>query len=254
MAALPLNDDYPVRRAPVVAYALIAANVLVYLTAPQAATAVWYSPDFVERVCSIQDYFMRWGAVPAELLGTVERAEPLVHQCGPVEHKSVWFSLFSSMFVHGDAMHLLGNMVYLFVFGPVVEDRIGRVRFIVLYLVTGLAAALGHILTDMDGTMPMVGASGAISGVLGAYLIVQFRSKVTTLVFVVIPMRLPGWALVGSYFVLQYLLYVTTSNTAGAESNVAYAAHVYGFLAGVLTGLVVHRLRWRSGARLSDVH
>src|SRR5699024_7470028 len=173
MAALPLNDDYPVRRAPVVAYALIAANVLVYLTAPQAATAVWYSPDFVERFCSIQDYFMRWGAVPAELLGTVERAEPLVHQCGPIEHKSVWLSLFSSMFVHGDALQLLGNRVYLFVFGPVVEDRVGRVRLSGLCAVTGLAAALRDLLSAMDGTVWMVGGSGASSGVRGDYLRAQ---------------------------------------------------------------------------------
>ncbi|WP_017614344.1 rhomboid family intramembrane serine protease [Nocardiopsis salina] len=254
MAALPLNDDYPVRRAPVVAYALIAANVLVYLASPQAATAVWYSADQFERVCEIQDYFMRWGAVPAELTGSVALAEPVSEHCPQIEGKSVWFSLFSSMFVHGGAAHLLGNMVYLFVFGPVVEDRIGRLRFLALYLATGLAAALGQALSEVGGQVPMVGASGAISGVLGAYLVVQFRSRVTTLVFVVIPMRLPGWALVGSYFVLQYLLYVTGSDSPGEDSGVAYAAHVYGFIAGVVLGLVVYRLRWRSGTRLSDVY
>ncbi|GHD36268.1 rhomboid family intramembrane serine protease [Nocardiopsis kunsanensis] len=254
MAALPLNDDYPVRRAPVVAYALIAANVLVYLASPQAATAVWYPPEAVERFCAIQDYFMRWGAVPAELTGTTGLAAPIVPECGRIGGKAVWFSLLSSMFVHGGAAHLLGNMVYLFVFGPVVEDRIGRLRFLALYLATGLAAALGQTLSDLDGEVPMVGASGAISGVLGAYLVVQFRSRVTTLVFVVVPMRLPGWALVGSYFVLQYLLYVTGSEAPGEGSGVAYAAHVYGFIAGVVLGLVVYRLRWRSGTRLSDVY
>ncbi|MFJ9556465.1 rhomboid family intramembrane serine protease [Nocardiopsis sp. NPDC101807] len=254
MAALPLNDDYPVRRAPVVAYTLIAVNVLVYLLSPQAATAVWYPVDMVGRFCAVQDYFMRWGAVPAEILGQVDRVPHAVPECGAVDGKSVWFSVLSSMFVHAGAMHLLGNMVYLFVFGPVVEDRIGRVRFLLLYAVTGVAAAYGFSLVEPGGEMPMVGASGAISGVLGAYLVVQFRSRVTTLVFVVIPMRLPGWALVGSYFVLQYLLYVTTSNSPGAGSGVAYAAHVYGFIAGVIAGLVVYRLRWRSGTRLSDVY
>jgi membrane associated rhomboid family serine protease len=254
MAAIPLNDDHPVRRTPVVAYLLIAANVLAYLMSPQATTAVWYPADMVERFCAIQDYFMRWGAVPAEMFGHTDLAEPAVPQCGAIEGKQIWLSVFASMFVHSGAAHLVGNMVYLFVFGPVVEDRIGRLRFLVLYVVTGLAAAYGFALGEPQGMIPMVGASGAISGVLGAYLVVQFRSRVTTLVFGVLPMRLPGWALVGSYFVLQYLLYVTTSNAPGAGSGVAYAAHVYGFIAGVTVGWVVYRLRWRSGTRLSDVY
>lgn len=254
MAALPLNDDYPVRRVPVVAYTLIAANVLVFLMSPQASTAVWYPVDPVARFCAVEDYFMRWGAIPAEILGHVNLAEPVTPECGQVEGKSVWFSVFSSMFVHAGAMHLLSNIVYLFVLGPVVEDRIGRLRFLALYLVTGVAAAYAHALAEAESGMPMVGASGAISGVLGAYLVVQFRSRVTTLVFMVIPLRLPGWALVVSYFVLQYLLYVTPSELLGTESNVAYAAHVYGFIAGVIVGLAVYRLRWRSGTRLSDVY
>ena len=254
MAALPLNDDHPVRRAPVVAYLLIAANVLAYLVSPQATTANWYPPELMERFCSIQDYFMRWGAIPAEMFGHTDLAAPAVPRCGGIGSKQVWLSVLTSMFVHSGAAHLVANMVYLFVFGPVVEDRIGRLRFLALYTLTGLAAVYGFALKDPQSTAPMVGASGAISGVLGAYLIVQFRSRVTALVFGVIPMRLPGWALVGGYFVLQYLLYITTSNAPGAGSGVAYAAHVYGFVAGVIVGWVVYRLRWRSGTRLSDVY
>ncbi|WP_028649658.1 rhomboid family intramembrane serine protease [Nocardiopsis sp. CNT312] len=254
MAALPLNDDYPVRRAPVVAFTLIAVNVLVYLASPLATTAVWYPSDVVGRYCAIDDYIMLWGAVPDEMLGRAALAPPPTPECGGLDGKAVWLSVFTSMFLHGGAAHLLGNMVYLFVFGPVVEDRIGRIRFLVLYLLTGVAAAYGYALTSTEGTAPMVGASGAISGVLGAYLVVQFRSRVTTLVFGLVPLRLPGWAVVGSYFAFQYLLYVTTSNTPGSGSNVAYAAHVYGFVAGAAVGLVVYRLRWRSGTRLSDVY
>lgn len=254
MAALPLNDDHPVRRVPVVAYALIAVNVLAYLASPQAATAVWYPADIIGRYCAIQDYFMFWGAIPAEILGRVDQVPHAVPGCGPLGDKPVWLSVVTSMFLHSGPVHLIGNMVYLFVFGPVVEDRIGGLRFAALYLLTGIAAVYGFALTDVDGTVPMVGASGAISGVLGAYLVVQFRSRVTMLVFVVIPMRLPGWAVVGSYFAFQYLLYVTTSSTPGADNGVAYAAHVYGFIAGVIAGLVVYRLRWRSGTRLSDVY
>lgn len=254
MAAIPLNDDYPVRRAPVVTYTLIAANVLVYLVSPQAMTAVWYPVEVFGRFCAIQDYVMFWGAIPAEILGRVDQVPHMVPQCGELTGKPVWFSVFSSMFLHGGPVHLIGNLVYLFVFGPVVEDRIGKLRFLALYLITGVAAVYGYALTDVDGTVPLIGASGAISGVLGAYLVVQFRSRVTMLVFMVIPMRLPGWAVVGSYFAFEYLRYVTTSNAPGADAGVAYAAHVYGFIAGVIVGLVVYRLRWRSGTRLSDVY
>ncbi|MFD7368649.1 rhomboid family intramembrane serine protease [Nocardiopsis alba] len=254
MAALPLNDDYPVRRAPVVTYGLIAANVLVYLLSPQAATAVWYPADMLERFCAVDAYFMRWGAIPDEILGRAALAEPLTPECGGIEGKSVWFSVLSSMFLHGGAMHLLGNMVYLFVFGPVVEDRIGRLRYLLLYVLTGVVAVYGHALVDMDGGVPMIGASGAISGVLGAYLVVQFRSRVTTLVFGVVPMRLPGWAVVGSYFALQYLLYVTSSTAPGGGSGVAYAAHVYGFIAGLIAAPVAFRWRRNSGTRLSGAY
>ncbi|MBB6119306.1 rhomboid family intramembrane serine protease [Nocardiopsis algeriensis] len=254
MAAIPLNDDHPVRRVPVVAYLLIAANVLAYLASPQATTAVWYPVDFAERYCAVHDYFLRWGAVPAEMFGRIDVIGPMEPGCAPLEDKSVWLSVLSSMFVHSGALHLLGNMVYLFVFGPVVEDRIGRTRFLLLYLATGLAAAYGFALGDPGAQVPMVGASGAVSGVLGAYLVVQFRGRVTTLVLGAVPMRLPGWAMVGSYFVLEYLLYVTTSNTPGSASGVAHAAHVWGFVAGVVAGLVVYRLRRRSGTRLSDVY
>lgn len=254
-ALLPLNDDYPVRRAPVVAFTLIAVNVLVYLASPQASTAVWYPVDMVGRYCAIEHYFMRWGAIPNEMLGRVDQAAPLTEECGAVGGTSVWLSVFASMFVHSGPMHVIGNMVYLFVFGPVVEDRLGRVRYTGLYLASGAVATVAFALTDTAAQVPLVGASGAISGVLGAYLVVQFRSRVITLVFFVLPVRLPGWALVGTYFVLQYVLYVSVSLYPGAgETSVAYAAHVYGFIAGAAMALLIHRIRWRAGTRLSDVY
>ncbi|WP_067971265.1 rhomboid family intramembrane serine protease [Nocardiopsis trehalosi] len=253
MAGMPLSDDYPVRRVPVVTYLLIAANVAVYLMSPMSALAAWYGSDLLARECFAEAYLMRWAAVPAELLSGHQLDAPV---CGGAEFTKIpWLSAVTSMFLHGDGFHLLSNMVYLFVFGPVVEDRLGRARYLVLYTAAGVAATYAFALTAGDPTAPLVGASGAISGVLGAYLAVQFRSRVITLVFFVLPVRLPGWALVGTYFVLQYFLYISASLfPGGADTGVAYAAHVYGFIAGVVGGVLVYRIRWRAGTRLSDVH
>ncbi|WP_017541386.1 rhomboid family intramembrane serine protease [Nocardiopsis halophila] len=254
MAGIPLSDDYPVRRVPAVTYLLIAANVAVYLASPMSMVALWYGGDLAERVCAVDAYVFRWGAVPVELFTGEQVSSP--SPCpGEPGGAAPWLTVLTSMFLHGDALHLLSNMVYLFVFGPVVEDRLGRVRYSGLYLASGAVATLAYALTDTASQIPLVGASGAISGVLGAYLVVQFRSRVITLVFFVLPVRLPGWALVGTYFVLQYVLYVSVSlYPGGGQTNVAYAAHVYGFVAGAAMALLVHRIRWRAGTRLSDVY
>ncbi|WP_017591088.1 rhomboid family intramembrane serine protease [Nocardiopsis potens] len=251
MAGIPLSDDYPVRRIPVATYLLIAANVLVYLLSPMSLIAVWYGADLPARLCSVEVYINRWGAIPAELLGGGRVPPP--PECPGGGAEAAWISAFTSMFLHGGVAHLLGNMVYLFVFGPVVEDRLGRLRYLALYLLCGLVSVYAYALTDPAGQSPLVGASGAISAVLGAYLVVQFRSRVITLVLV-FPVRLPGWALVGTYFVLQYVLYIGMPSSPGGGDSVAYAAHVYGFIAGVLGGLLIHRVRWRSGTRLSDMY
>ncbi|RNL86364.1 rhomboid family intramembrane serine protease [Halostreptopolyspora alba] len=254
MAGIPLSDDYPVRRVPAVTYLLITANVTVYLLSPLSGLAVWYGADMVERGCAMELYLLRWAAIPVELLSG-EQLTGATECAGADFTKIPWLSSITSMYLHGDVVHLLSNMVYLFVFGPVVEDRLGRVRYLFLYTATGVLSAYAFAMTEPGAEVPLVGASGAISGVLGAYLVVQYRSRVTTLVFFVIPMRLPGWALVATYFVLQYFLYVSTSLfPGGEESGVAYAAHVYGFIVGTVVGLLMHRIRWRSGTRLSDVY
>ncbi|MEY9213084.1 rhomboid family intramembrane serine protease [Thermobifida halotolerans] len=258
MAGIPLSDDYPVRRVPVVTYALVAVNVTVYLLSPMSMLAVWYG-DPSARVCALEQYLLRWAAFPAELLtGTRLGAEQVdsfaVCSVDPAGTWP-WVSAVTSMFLHADAWHLVGNMVYLFVFGPCVEDRLGRFRFAAIYLGTGLAACYGFALAEGPAVVPMVGASGAISGVLGAYLVVQFRSRVTTLLLGILPVRLPGWMLVATFFALDYFLYLSSSLYPDEQQgSVAYAAHVYGFLTGLVVGLLVYRVRWGAGARLSDVH
>lgn len=255
MAGIPLSDDYAVRRVPTVTYLLITANVAVYLLSPLSLLAVWYGTGSLPRECAIEHYMLRWAAVPVELLGGQQISGSGL--CPDPEHTKVaWVSALTSMFMHSGPAHLVGNMVYLFVFGPVVEDRLGRLRYVGLYVAGGLVATYAFALSQAAAEVPLVGASGAISGVLGAYLLVQHRSRVVTLVFIVVPVRLPGWALVGTYFILQYFLYVSLSTFPGAEEEggVAYAAHVYGFIAGVLGALLMHRIRWRSGTRRSDVY
>ncbi|MBB4930826.1 membrane associated rhomboid family serine protease [Lipingzhangella halophila] len=254
MAGIPLSDDYPVRRVPAVTYLLITANVAVYLLSPLSGVATWYGTDMLERACAMELYMLRWAAIPVELLSGEQLTGAA--ECASADFTKIpWVSSITSMYLHAGVAHLLGNMVYLFVFGPVVEDRLGRVRYLCLYTAAGVLSAYAFAITEAGTEIPLLGASGAISGVLGAYLVVQYRSKVTTLVFLVIPLRLPGWALVATYFVLQYFLYVSTSMVPGSEeSGVAYAAHVYGFIVGTVAGLLMHRIRWRSGTRLSDVY
>jgi membrane associated rhomboid family serine protease len=142
--------------------------------------------------------------------------------------------LITSMFLHGSWMHLLGNMWFLWLFGNNVEDSMGRLRFVAFYLITGLAAAFGQIVTNPNSIIPMVGASGAISGVMGAYLILYPRVKVYVLVPIFIfftSIALPAWMMLGYWFFIQLASGLLTSSDVG---GVAFWAHVGGFVAGVL--------------------
>lgn len=251
MASIPLSDDYPVHRVPIVTYLLIAANVAVFLLSPLSLVAVWYGDDPAERLCRQEGYLLRWGAVAPELLSGRQLSSPPVCSEGTAAGTLPRFSAVTYMFLHAGPAHLVFNMVFLFVFGPCVEDRLGRVRYLLFYLLCGVAGAYGYALSEPGTPGPLVGASGAIAGVLGAYLVVQFRSQVVTLLFWLIPVRLPGWLMVGTYFLLQYVLYAGLPMLPAGDTQVAYAAHVYGFLAGVLGGVLVYRVRWRAGGRIN---
>ncbi|GAA2099716.1 rhomboid family intramembrane serine protease [Actinomadura alba] len=231
--ALPLYDSQPTRRTPVVTYLLVAINVVVFLLTPMAGFAQT-STQARERQCAQVTFTHQHGAIPRELM--TNRQEPLpdeiVEQCRPRPfEKRPWLSAFSSMFLHSDWTHLLGNMIFLFVFGQAAEDRLGRVRFTLSYLLWGLVAAYGFALTYPDTTVPLIGASGAIAGVLGAHLIMFPRSRTIALVP---PIRLPAWLLLGQFFLLQWQM-------LGADDGVAYVAHIYGFVAGAAFGLWARR-------------
>jgi membrane associated rhomboid family serine protease len=155
--------------------------------------------------------------------------------CRPGHYwKNPVLSVLTAMFLHGGWAHLLGNMLFFFIFGNNVEDRLGRIRFLLFYLASGFVAAYGYALAFSDSTAPLIGASGAIAGCLGAYLVLFPRARVTALVpfLFFLPLRLPAWLVLGFWFLLQYA-YASGGGVAQGAS-VAYFAHVAGFLFGAL--------------------
>jgi membrane associated rhomboid family serine protease len=241
---LPVHDINPVRRTPVVTYALIAVNVVVFVLSPVAGYVAGSSSTAQE--CRTVSFFDRYAAKPEELMhnrqepegatGAVARTGGgqigcVVQRPAPYT-KTPFLSVLYAMFLHGGWLHLLGNMLFLLVFGNNVEDRLGRLRYLGFYLLCGYAATYGFALFAASSTQPLVGASGAIAGVLGAYLVLFPRAKVWSLLtfFFFLPVRLPAWLVLGSWFVLQYA-YFRGAGVAG-PSGVAYGAHVIGFLVG----------------------
>lgn len=246
MAALPVSDDHHLRRAPVVTYLLIAINVVMYLVSPVSGLLDWYGAGNA-RGCAQELFIVHYAAIPRELLSGHQVALsslPIDPRCLPHAHgfhKTPWLSALTSMFLHGSTMHLLGNMLFFVVFGPRIEERLGHARYLAAYVAFGYIAAYGYAVTSPSSLAPMLGASGAIAGVLGTYFVLNPRGRVIAIVTLpFIPFRLPAWVLLGSWFVLQWV-----SLRGDADSGTAYAAHLYGFVAGMLVGLA---LRLRGGA------
>ena len=214
---LPLNDTIPSRRMPAVTWALIAVNTLVF----------WYELSLSDP--QIERLFVTRALVPAHV----------------GESTSTYLSFFTSMFLHGGWMHLIANMWSLYLFGDNVEDRMGHGRYLVFYLLTGLAAGLTHYFTNRGTDIPTVGASGAIAGVMGAYLVLYPRARIVTLLLIVfIPLfiEVPAILYLGLWFVSQVFSGTTALATGMPSDNVAFLAHVGGFVAGiVLLPLFVRR-------------
>ncbi len=212
----PLRDDNPVSSFPAVTVVLIAANVLVFL----------YQASLGPRAGQL--FIYQYGAIPSVVVGT-ESLPARLATVPPV------FSLFTSMFLHGGWMHLIGNMWYLWIFGDNIEEAMGRFRYLVFYLVAGFLASVSHVLSNIGSTIPSIGASGAISGVLGAYLLLYPRARVLTLIFLgwfIRMIYIPAGFVLGFWFVLQLL---SGSLSAGQDAGgVAFWAHIGGFVAGML--------------------
>jgi membrane associated rhomboid family serine protease len=247
---IPVHDQVPVRRTPWVTYLLIALNVGVFLFTPAARTTGIQSTPLAQ-FCQQEAFYDRYAAIPRELvhdeqLPTAHSGETGVGSRGagcvvgpPAYHKVPALSVLYSMFLHGGWLHLLGNMLFLWVFGNNVEDRFGRLRFLLFYLLCGYAAAYAFAFANANATEPLIGASGAVAGVLGAYLVLYPRARVWSLVPVLffIPLRLPAWFVLGLWFVLQWA-YSAGYGVSGAGA-VAYLAHVVGFVVGALIALPV---------------
>jgi membrane associated rhomboid family serine protease len=217
---IPLKDDIPTRRTPVITIALIAINVIVYFAFEQGLLGLGDVGN--ERVID-------FGAIPSEI------TDPGSHAT-PGDQPSFVITIFTSMFLHGSLLHLGGNMLFLWIFGNNIEDSMGRLTFVAFYLLGGLAALGLQVVTDPNSMVPTVGASGAIAGVLGAYARLYPRARVVTLVFIVIiftVVTLPALLVLGLWFLLQ-LLPAFSEPINGAGGGVAYFAHIGGFLFGVL--------------------
>jgi membrane associated rhomboid family serine protease len=212
---IPIRDDAPRTTTPVVTYFLLAINLLIYL----------FEATLDPRSESILMY--QFGVVPS----LVERA---LHGSAPIMVAVV--PLFTSMFLHASTWHVLANMWALWIFGDNIEDHLGHFRYLILYVMSGLAASLLHIALNTGSSIPTVGASGAIAGVMGAYFMLFPSARVLTIVpFIFMFVWLPAWVVLGYWFVVQFLSGAATSigNSGGAVGGVAVWAHVGGFIAGV---------------------
>ncbi len=220
---IPLSDENRTSRTPVVSYALLGAIVLAFLWQLQAGQAAVYA----------------FGLIPARLVHGALLPPQL-------DWAPAWATVFTSMFLHGGWLHLGGNLLYLWIFGDNVEDALGRGRFVAFYLLCGVAAALVQTVSETTSMIPMIGASGAISGVLGAYMRLYPHAQVRVLVplFIVFyTIRVPAWIVLGLWFLFQL---ASSAVIQPGQGGVAFFAHIGGFLSGlILVGLLMPRPKAR---------
>ncbi|HUI93193.1 MAG TPA: rhomboid family intramembrane serine protease [Chitinivibrionales bacterium] len=243
----PIRDDNPTLHKSVVTFLIILINVAVWIFVQGAG----FNPTLAKSLCV-------YGLVPGELLGLVRpgTAVPLGGGLAcVVENTHHWYTMITHMFMHGGWFHIIGNMWFLAIFGDNVEDSMGSIRFVFFYLLCGLAAAATQMGLDPHSAVPMVGASGAIGGVMGAYVILYPRAPIHMLVFLgffITRIIVPAYFMLGYWFLLQVVGLLPA--LGGSSGGVAVGAHVGGFLAGVILIFFFRRmdrvrekraLRWR---------
>lgn len=223
----PIRDENPHFTTPYATYAIIGLNIIVWLVVQGLGS----EPRLSASVCEL-------GLIPGELLQTVQPGTRL--QIGPnafcvIGESPAWHTVLTSMFMHGGWLHVIGNMWFMWIFGNNVEDSMGHVRFVIFYLACGLAAAAAQVIADTSSPVPMVGASGAIGGVMGAYILLYPRVHVHMLVFLglfVTTIAVPAFLMLGYWLLIQV---VSGFASVGAEGGgVAFWAHIGGFAAGAL--------------------
>lgn len=212
---IPLRDDVPHRRFPAVTWLLIAANVAVFVLQ-------WNRGPAMDR----------FAAIPAN-----------------ISHGRALYTIFTSMFMHGGILHILGNMWFLYIFGRNVEDAFGHLGYLAFYLVSGVCGAVFQVAASLNSTIPMIGASGAISGVLGAYFVLYPKARILTLlpIFIFIQfVNVPAFVFLGFWIIIQLLSGLAAPRAGG---GVAFFAHIGGFAFGLLTGILARIFRPRNRLR-----
>jgi membrane associated rhomboid family serine protease len=221
---MPIGDDNSDRRiTPIVNWILIGLNILVFV--------------FFQGMGANERFTYAYSTVPREIVTGPDVDHPVTVQVGNETAQidlqptpiPVWFTLLTSMFMHGGLMHLFGNMLYLWIFGDNLEDRLGHMRYGLFYVLCGIVAGLSHVLVNTDSYLPSLGASGAISGVLGGYMLLFPKKRVRVMLGRAIT-DVPAYVALGFWIVFQ----IFSSAVSGAEAGVAYAAHIGGFIAGLV--------------------
>ena len=201
---------------------ILSSNLAEAMLAPCIPSLPVFDPTYIT-----EQNFLSFGMIPAILFGHSELS-------GPLKIIPPFLSIFTSMFLHGGWMHIIGNMTYLYIFGDNIEERLGKLKFVIFYLVTGIVAAFSQALIDPTSTVPMIGASGAIAGVLGGYLVLYPKAKIKVffwfIIFVKI-IKIRAFIVLGGWIIIQFISFSGTDLNSG---GVAYAAHIGGFISGVL--------------------
>ena len=243
---IPLRDLNPTARTPVVTVLLIGICVAVYfLIEPAGRVVALHQTTATSQQQADAEFTYQYAAIPCELvhdrpLTSVELTQGCEsHPAGPpvFPHKNVWLAVLFSMFLHASLLHIGGNMLFLWIFGNNVEDRLGHAGYLAFYLVAGLVATGAYVVVNANSTVPLLGASGAIAAVMGAYLVYFPRAPIRTLILIppiILWPRIAAWVLLLLWFLSQFFL--------SPGSGVAWVAHVAGFAFGALTA-------WALGAR-----
>ncbi|MGH2869627.1 MAG: rhomboid family intramembrane serine protease [Solirubrobacteraceae bacterium] len=258
---IPLKDNIPSDRFPLITVALILANVMVYVLAVSHGGSLIGGPDGHEIV--------RYGAIPYALTHPSEHCGIVsalrvteygcTHRAGVVSGLPAWETVFTSMFMHASILHIAGNMLFLWIFGNNVEDSMGSVKFLAFYILGGVAALALQTAVGPDSTAPTVGASGAIAAVLGGYIVLYPRARVLAFVFIILfftVIELPALVMLGIWFAEQAVFGAAgLTNPTGGGGGVAYFAHVGGFVFGALTiRWLATRRKTVSGNRIITAH
>ncbi len=223
---IPLYDRNPTRRFPIVTVSLIAACFLVFLY--EVSITMGGGGD-----AALGAFFDNWGAVPSKITASIDAGRYFTRAT---------LGIVTSIFLHGGWLHILGNMLYLWIFGNNVEDRLGRIGFLIFYLVGGIIAALTQVAIDPQSTQPLVGASGAIAAALGAYIVLFPGARILSLVFLGFFYQLlnvPALIILGFWFVLQLISGFGSLGGDTASGGVAFFAHIGGFAFGMVVGALL---------------